>query len=177
MFYTFDGKQPKIGKDVFVSEHAMVIGDVKIGNECYIGHGAILRGDYGTIEIGSGTSVKEGVIIHAPPNETCRIGEKVTLGHGAIVHSSVIGDLVVVGMGAVLSIGSTIGNRAIIGEGTVVIRKQSIPDDVVVVGNPARIIRRVEQRDIEFWSYGKQLYIDLAKKYLQAGVYLRLPAR
>ena len=176
MFYGFDGKQPETGEDTYVSELAMVIGDVKIENNCYIGHGAILRGDYGRIEIGSGTAVEEGVIVHAPPNETCKIGEKVTLGHGAIVHASTIGDLAVVGMGAVLSIRSKIGEKTIVAEGAIVTMNQLIPENVVIAGNPAKIIRKVEERDIEHWSYGKQLYIDLAKKYLQIGMH-RLPAR
>jgi carbonic anhydrase/acetyltransferase-like protein (isoleucine patch superfamily) len=172
MFYSFDGRQPEIGHDTYVSEHALLIGDVKIGDNCYIGHGAVLRGDYGRIEIGSGTAAEEGVIVHAPPNETCKIGKKVTLGHGAIIHASTIEDLAVVGMGAVLSLRTKIGRGAIVGEGAVVIMGQSVPEGVVVVGNPAKVIRNVEERDIKHWSYGKQLYIDLAKKYLQIGMHV-----
>lgn len=147
MFYSFDGKQPEIGKDTYVSELAMVIGDVKIGNNCYIGHGTILRGDYGKIEIGSGTAIEEGVIIHAPPNGTCKIGEKVTLGHGAIVHASTIGDLAAVGMGAILSLGSIIGKGTIVAEGAIVTMNQLVPENVVIAGNPAKIVRKVEERD------------------------------
>ena len=104
MLYKFDGKRPVFGKDTYISETAIVIGDVKIGDNCYIGHGAILRGDYGSIEIGSGTAVEEAVVIHAPPQKLCRIGDRVTIGHGAIIHAASIGDLSVIGMGAVLSI-------------------------------------------------------------------------
>ena len=89
MLYKFDGKQPTVGKDSYVSDLANVIGDVVIGNNCYIGHGAILRGDYGRIEIGDGTAVEEGVIVHAPPGDTNRIGARVTIGHGAVVHGKV----------------------------------------------------------------------------------------
>nr|HID58074.1 gamma carbonic anhydrase family protein [Desulfobacterales bacterium] len=167
MFYSFDGRQPEVGKDTYVSELAQVIGDVKIGDNCYIGHGAILRGDYGRIEIGRGTAVEEGVIVHAPPEETCRIGEKVTLGHGAMIHAATIGDFAVVGMGAILSIWSEIGEGAIVAEGCVVKMRQIIPERVVVAGNPARVVRKISDRDEEFWDWGKQLYIDLAKKYLK----------
>ena len=96
MRYRFREMEPQYGKDTYVSELALLIGDVRIGDNCYIGHGAILRGDYGTIEIGSGTAVEEGVIIHAPPNEVCRIGNRVTLGHGAIIHSRYIGENAVI---------------------------------------------------------------------------------
>ena len=170
MLYSFDGRKPEIGKETYVSESAMVIGDVRVGNNCYVGHGAIVRGDYGTIEIGDGTAVEEGVIVHAPPDETCRIGKKVTLGHGAIVHSKSIGDLAVIGMGAILSIWTEIGERSIIAEGAVVKMKQKIPGGVVAGGNPARIIREVSNKDNKLWDWGKQQYIDLAKKYLDIGM-------
>ena len=104
MLYAFDGREPEIGKDAYVSDQATVIGNVKIGDECYVGPGAVLRGDYGRIVIGSGTAVEESVVVHAPPKKACHIGKKVTLGHGAIIHARSIGDLVVVGMGAVVII-------------------------------------------------------------------------
>lgn len=170
MLYRFDEKQPEYGEDTYISETATVIGDVKIGNNCYIGHNAVLRGDYGRIEIGSGTAVEEGVIIHVPPHCVARIGEKVTIGHGAIIHSEEIGNLAVIGMGAIASIGAKIGTGSIVAEGTVVKMNQVIPDKVVVAGNPARIVREVEARDTLFWNEGKQLYIDLAKKYLKIGM-------
>ena len=171
VLYSFDGKQPSIGKDTYVSETAQVIGDVSIGDNCYIGHGAILRGDYGRIEIGSGTAVEEGVIMHAPPQGVCKVGEKVTMGHGAIVHSQDIGDMAVIGMGAVVSIRAKIGSWSVVAEGTVVKMNQEIPDNVVAAGNPAKVVRGVEERDKKFWTYGKQLYIDLAAKYLKIGMH------
>lgn len=171
MLYSFDGKQPSIGQGTYVSETALVIGDVSIGDNCYIGHGAILRGDYGRIEIGSGTAVEEGVVMHAPPNETCKIGEKVTIGHGAIIHCQEIGNMAVIGMGAVTSIRSKIGSWSIVAEGTVVKMNQEIPDNAVVAGNPAKVVRGVEERDKEFWTNGKQIYVDLAAKYLKIGMH------
>jgi len=170
MLYKFDGKQPIVGKDTYISELAQVIGNVRIGSNCYIGHGAILRGDYGTIEIGDGTAVEEGVIIHAPPNETNRIGKKVTIGHGAILHGKHIGDLAVIGMGAVISIWSEVGEETIIAEGSVVRMNQVVPAKKVAAGNPARVVRPVNDKDNEMWSWGKQVYIDLAKKYLDEGM-------
>ncbi|MDB9823311.1 gamma carbonic anhydrase family protein [Deltaproteobacteria bacterium] len=170
MLYRFEGKQPVIGKETYVSELAHVIGDVTIGDNCYVGHGTVLRGDYGRIEIKDGTAVEEGVIIHAPPGETCFIGLKVTIGHGAIIHSRNIGDLVVIGMGAVLSIRSEIGNRSIIAEGGVVKQNQVISSKVVASGNPVKIVRNITRKDEEYWDWGKQLYIDLAKRYIKSGI-------
>jgi carbonic anhydrase/acetyltransferase-like protein (isoleucine patch superfamily) len=164
---SFRNRKPQIGKDTYVSEYAILIGDVRIGDNCYIGHGAILRGDYGSIEIDSGTAVEEGVIIHAPPNGTCSIGKKVTIGHGAIIHCRRIGDMAVIGMCSVLSISAEIGEESIVAEGSTVKMGQKIPAKVVAKGNPAKVSRDVEDKDRKFWDWGKQLYIDLAKEYLQ----------
>lgn len=170
MLYKFDGKQPTIGADTYVSELASVIGNVVIGHNCYIGHGAILRGDYGRIEIGDGTAVEEGVIVHAPPGDTNQIGKRVTIGHGAVLHGKKIGNYAVIGMGAILSIWSEIGEWAIVAEGGVVKMRQVIPPKVVVAGNPAKIVREISSKDEEFWTRGKQHYVDLAKKYLDEGM-------
>ena len=170
MLYKFDGNQPTVAKSAYVSELASVIGDVVIGKNCYIGHGAIIRGDYGKIIIGAGTAVEEGVIMHAPPGDTNEIGAKVTIGHGAILHGRLTGDRAVIGMGAILSIFSEVGERAIVAEGTVVKRNQKIPPRVVAAGNPAQVVRELSGQDEEFWEYGKQLYIDLAEKYNTIGM-------
>jgi len=171
VLYSFDNRQPKIGKETYVSETAMVIGDVRVGSNCYIGHGAILRGDYGTIEIGDGSAVEEGVIIHAPPEKTSRVGRNVTLGHGAIIHSESIGDFTVIGMGAIVSIHAKIGERSIIAEGSVVKKKQELPGGVIAAGNPARVVRQLSGEDESYRKWGNQLYIDLAKKYLDIGMH------
>ena len=141
-----------------------------IGDNCYIGHGAILRGDYGRIEIGDGTAVEEGAIVHAPPKDVNRIGKKVTIGHGAVVHGKSIGDYAVIGMGAVISIWSEIGEWTIVAEGSIVKMKQIIPPKVVAAGNPAKIMREIAEKDKELWNRGKERYIDLAKKYLDVGM-------
>ncbi|MFC2017434.1 gamma carbonic anhydrase family protein [Chloroflexota bacterium] len=171
MLYSFDNRKPRIGKDTYVSESALLIGDVKVGDNCYIGHGAILRGDYGTIEIGNGSAIEEGVVIHAPPEETCWIGEKVTVGHGAIIHSKSIASFAVIGMGAVLSIRAEIGEYSIIAEGSIIRMEQKLPGGVVVAGNLGRVIRKVSSEDKDRWNRGKQIYIDLAKKYLDIGMH------
>ena len=171
MLYSFDGKSPVVGRDTYVSETATVIGDVVIGDNCYIGHGAILRGDYGTIIVGNGTAVEEGVVIHAPPSQRCEIGARVTIGHGAVIHAAVVGDEATIGMGAILSIRSVIGAWSIVAEGAVVKREQEVSGEVVVAGNPARVVRKVSDKDRETWNWGKQLYIDLAAKYLRVGMH------
>ncbi len=170
MLYRFDGKEPKVEKGAYVSDLARVIGDVVIGENSYVGHGAIIRGDYGRIEIGKGTAVEEGAIIHAPPAHVQKIGDKVTIGHGAILHGNLISDYAVIGMGAILSLWSEIGEWTIVGEGSVVVMNQAVEGGVVVAGNPAKMIRYISDKDRELWEFGKQLYIDLAEQYLDKGM-------
>jgi len=170
MLFRFDRQEPVVGTGAYVSETAQVIGDVRIGSNCYIGHGVILRGDYGSIEIGDETAVEEGVIVHAPPQNHCSIGNRVTIGHGAIIHGRRIGDSVTVGMGAILSIRSEVGTEAIVAEGAVVGQGQKIPESIVAGGNPARKLREVNADDREFGEWVKRLYIDLAHKYLELGM-------
>jgi len=175
VLYQFNGKKPVLGKGTYVSELATVIGDVLIGDNCYIGHGAILRGDYGQIQIDKESAVEEGVIVHAPPGDRNHIGKRVTIGHGAVVHGKYIGDFAVIGMGAIISIWSEIAEKTIVAEGSVVKMQQKIPAKVVVAGNPAKIVREINSKDEEFWNYGKQLYVDLAKKYLKEGMRIITP--
>jgi carbonic anhydrase/acetyltransferase-like protein (isoleucine patch superfamily) len=170
MLYGFEGKEPRVGADTYVSELASVVGDVVIGDNCYIGHGAVLRGDYGRIVVGSGTAIEEGVIIHAPPDESNRIGNDVTVGHGAVVHGRSIGHGAVIGMNATISVWSEVGEGAIVAEGAVVKLKQVIPPGIVAAGNPAQVVRAVTEEDRELWSWGKSLYVDLAKRYLAEGL-------
>ena len=170
MIFAFDGRKPKIGKGTYISPTAQVIGDVHIGDNCYVGPGAILRGDYGSIRIGEGTAVEEGVIIHAPPGEVCVLGSRVTLGHGAIIHSSFIGDYALIGMGAITSLGARVGSWTLVAEGAVVKRNQELPDGVVAAGAPAKIVRPINEQEKAYWTDAKQLYVDLAAKYLEKGL-------
>ncbi|MBP1707337.1 MAG: gamma carbonic anhydrase family protein [Chloroflexi bacterium] len=170
MLYSFRNREPIIGKNTYISEQAVLIGDVRIGDDCYIGPGAILRADYGAIEVGDGSAVEDGVVVHSPPDITCKIGKKVTIGHGAIVHSSAIGDSATIGMGAIISIEAQVGAETTVAEGSVVRMKQIVPPSVIVGGNPAKVIRQVTKGDKEFNDYGKAAYIDLAHEYLREGL-------
>jgi carbonic anhydrase/acetyltransferase-like protein (isoleucine patch superfamily) len=171
VLYGFDGKEPVVGDDTYVSETALLIGDVRIGNYCYIGHGVILRGDYGTIEVGDEATIEEGVIVHAPPGECCSIGRGVVVGHGAIVHARIVGENAGIGMGAILSVRSEIGQETVVAEGAVVKQGQSVPGSIVVAGNPAKKARDISTKDRDFWAYSRKVYRDLAKKYIVKGMH------
>lgn len=162
--YRFGDKEPTIGKECFIADSAEVIGDVVIGDGCYIGYKAILRGDYGAIRIGEGTAIEEGVILHVPPEMRMTLGKRVTVGHGAVVHGIAIGDDVVIGMKAVVSWGCEIGTWSIIAEGAVLKNFTQIPEGKLVVGVPGKIHGDVTEENKTLWRMGKQLYRDLARE-------------
>ena len=163
----FEDRIPEIGKDTYVAESAEVIGKVIVGNHCYIGPGARIRGDYGTIEIGDYSMVEDNCVMHARPDDVCRIGKHVTIGHGAIVHNATIHDWVMIGMGAIVSDFAVVGEWGVVGEGAVVRNKQEIPGGKVAVGVPAKVIADVRDDYKELWTGYKGLYAELAKRNLK----------
>ncbi len=162
--YAFEGKRPVIASSAYVSPTAVVSGDVTIGDRCYVGHGAILRGDWGTIEIGDGTAVEEQVFIHARPGDLTRIEQRVTLGHGSMVHNATVHEGAVIGMRSVISDFSEIGAYAIVGEMGLVRRHQKISPYKVAVGIPAKEIRDVDDDELARHQRAKDLYADLARR-------------
>jgi carbonic anhydrase/acetyltransferase-like protein (isoleucine patch superfamily) len=162
--FQLEDRIPKIGNDTYVAESAEVIGRVVVGNNCYIGPGARLRGDYGTIEIGDFTMVEDNCVMHARPDDFCRVGKHVTIGHGAIVHNATLHDWVMIGMGAIVADFAVVGEWGVIGEGAVVRNKQEIPAGKVAVGVPAKVIADVRDDYKELWTGYKGLYAKLAKR-------------
>ena len=162
--YEFEKKKPRIGKGTFIFPSTDVIGDVTIGENCYIGPGARIRGDYGSIRIGNDTAVEENVVIHARPNEATIIGDSVTIGHAAIIHNATIHDWAIIGMGAIVSDYAEIGEWAVVAEGAVVKNKTKIPDKAIAVGIPAKVVAEITSDYKTQWTEFKQIYVDLAAK-------------
>ena len=172
--YQFEDRKPSVAAGSFVAESALVIGDVQIGKDVYVGHGAILRGDYGTIFVGEGTAIEEGVIVHARPDDLTIFGRGVTVGHGAMIHNARIKDYAVIGMRATISDYSEVGEWAIIGEMGLVRNSQKIPDGMVAVGIPVKVTGEVSEEQKEFWSYGKTLYVEMARRYVVPDSFRRI---
>ena len=175
MLYSFRKRSPRIGKDTYVSEHALVIGDVKIGDNCYIGHGAILRGDYGSIQIGSGTSVEEGVVMHAPPDQLCEVGDKVTIGHRAIIHSKAVGDGCLIGMGAIVMDGAVIEPYVILAAGSLVTPGKRLEGGHLWRGSPVRKARALTDQEREYFDYVAGNYAKLAAEHKTGTIPLTTP--
>jgi len=162
--YEFEKRKPTIKKGSFIYDSADIIGDVIIGNNCYIGPGARIRGDYGSIRIGDNTAIEENVVIHARPDDCTVIGNNVTIGHGAIVHNATIKDFAVIGMGSIVSDWAVIGEWAVVAEGAVIKNKQKIPDRNIAVGVPAKIISEITLEYEKLWTEYKNIYSDIARK-------------
>lgn len=164
---SFEGKHPRIGAGTYIHPSADVFGDVEVGEGCWIGPGARLRGDYGSIRVGSRTSIEDNCVIHARPGEVCTIGDWVTIGHGAIIHNSErIDDWAVIGMGAIVSDWTWVGRWGVVAEGAVVKQRQRIPDGGIAVGIPARVLEKsVDDAYKMEWTRFKETYVDLARRY------------
>jgi len=162
--YEFENKKPSIAKGTFIFDSADVIGDVVIGENCYIGPGARIRGDYGSIRIGDNVAIEENVVIHARPDDITDIGNYVTIGHGSIIHNATIKDWAIIGMGAIVSDWAKIGEWSVVAEGAVVKNKQKIPDKTVAVGVPAKVVSEVSMEYRKHWTKYKKIYSDLARE-------------
>jgi carbonic anhydrase/acetyltransferase-like protein (isoleucine patch superfamily) len=171
--YAFDGRRPVAGEGTWISPDAHIIGDVRIGSRCWIGPGAVLRGDFGTIVIGDETAVEDGVVIHTPSSVT--VGRAVTIGHLALVHGSLVGDYAVIGMHSTLADGSRVGEWSIVAEHSLVKKNQEVPPGKLYAGAPAAEKGDITQKYRDVMLLGKQMYIDLAARYRSSLVLLERP--
>ena len=152
---------PVIHESAFVHPNAAVTGNVIIGRNVYVGPGAALRGDWGSIEIADGCNVQENCTIHMFPGVTVVLEEGAHIGHGAVIHGARIGRNALIGMNAVIM------DRAVIGAGSIVGALSFVPADMVIaerkvaVGNPARIVKDVSDEMLAWKSEGTRLYQSL----------------
>ncbi len=166
--YEFEGKVPKIGKGTFVHPEAVIIGDVEIGENCYIGATAVLRADTGKIKIGDGTNVQDGVIIHADPGTEAAIGKNNLIGHNAMLHGPlVMGEDVMVGISSTVLTGCEISDGCIIAAGSVVKNNTKLAPRRMVAGVPASEVREVSDNAVTLTKIGVQIYQELASRSLQ----------
>jgi carbonic anhydrase/acetyltransferase-like protein (isoleucine patch superfamily) len=161
MIYEFKGWKPVIHPSAFVHPQANVTGNVFIGKDCYIGPGAVLRGDWGKIILEDGCNVQENCTIHMFPGTTVLLKAGAHVGHGAIVHGATLGKNCLIGMNAVLMDEAEIGDGCIIGALCFVPAKMIIPERKVVVGNPAKIVKDVTDAMLAWKTEGTKLYQQL----------------
>ena len=135
--------------NAWAAHDADIVGNVTIGDESSVWYHAVVRGDLAEVVIGSGTNIQDGCVVHASPEYPCRIGNSVSVGHGALIHGCTIGSNSLVGMGTIIMNGARIGEDCIIGAGSLVPQGMEIPDGMLAFGSPARIIRPLTEEEKE----------------------------
>lgn len=161
MFYAYKGMKPVVHPSSFVHPQAAITGNVLIGQDCYIGPGAALRGDWGRIILEDGCNVQENCTVHMFPGVTVLLKEGAHIGHGAIIHGATIGRNCLVGMNAVVMDNVQLGDESIVGALTFIKEGAIIPARSVVVGNPGKIIKEVSDEMIGWKTEGTKLYQEL----------------
>ena len=156
--FAFDGFVPVIHETAFVHPNATVTGNVVIGRDVYVGPGAAIRGDWGGIVIDDGCNVQENCTIHMFPGVTVVLEKAAHIGHGAIVHGARIGANALIGMNAVIMDNAVVGAGCVVGALCFVPAEMQIPPRKVVVGNPAKIVKDVNDEMLAWKSEGTALY-------------------
>ena len=167
MIKAFQNSLPNLGRKVYISENAAVIGNVILGDEVNIWFGAVVRGDMHYITIDSRSNVQDNAVVHvttavSPTN----IGSGVTIGHGAIIHGCTIEDDCMIGMGATVMDDAIIGAGSLVGAGALVPPNMKVPPKSLVVGMPGKVVREVRKEEYEMIIERPGEYIELAAVYL-----------
>lgn len=148
---------------IFLAPSAVVAADVVLEDNVNIWHGAVLRGDSGTIHVGANTNIQDNCVLH----EAVTIGRGCSIGHGAILHGCTVADDCVIGMGAILLDGATLGKHCLVGAGAVVTGKTDAPEGSLLLGNPAKVVKPLTPEQIDYIHKDAENYLSLAKTYLE----------
>ncbi len=166
--YEFEGKIPWAHQNTFVHPQAVLIGDVRIEEGCYIGAGAVLRGDIGFIRVGKGSNVQENCVVHTFPEKGTVLHVDTHIGHSTILHGCEICSNVLVGMGSVVADGVKIHSNCLIGARSYIDFETQIPENSVVIGAPARVVKSITPDQLEQLARARAIYQDLARRYLKS---------
>ena len=164
--YALKGVAPTLGKDTFVAPTASVIGDVVLGDEASVWFGTVLRGDVFPIRIGARTNVQDNAVVHVTGGQArTTIGDDVTIGHMALIHGCTIGNRCLIGMGSILLDGATIEDDCLVAAGSLVPPGMRIPAGSLIMGRPARVLRVLTPSDLEHIREAGALYVGYARDF------------
>lgn len=167
-FEKFLHKNPTIDPTVYLAPGSVIIGDVRIGPMSSVWPCAVLRGDIQTIQIGAGSNIQDGAVIHLADDYPTIIGDYVTVGHRATVHACTIGNRCLIGMGATILDGAIIGEESIIGAHALVTQKTVIPPGSMVLGTPGKVVKSLspeERVGLKVWA---DKYVTTAQAHREA---------
>lgn len=169
----YKDKLPSLGRNVYIDESAVVIGDVELGDDVNVWPCAVIRGDMHHIKVGARTSVQDSAVLHIthasnynPNGWPLTIGEDVTIGHGACLHGCTVGNRVLVGIGATVLDGAVVEDEVIIGAGTLVPPGKVLQSGFLYVGSPCKSARPLKDSERRFFRYSAENYVKLKNDYL-----------
>ena len=166
IIHPWQGHAPVLHPTARLAENVSIIGDVRLAEDVSIWYGAVLRGDAGSIRIGAGSNVQDNCVLHGEYGQALTVGERVTVGHGAILHGCTVEDNCLIGMGATVLDRAIIGEGSIIGAGALVSAGKVIPPHSLVVGVPGKVVRELTEAELAHNLSNARHYIELAKKML-----------
>ena len=150
---------------IVICPGAQVIGDVELGENVSIWHGAVLRGDTDSITIGDNSNVQDNCVVHCTKDFPVEIGKNVSVGNGAVVHGCKLDDNVLIGMNATVLNGAHISKNSIVGAGAVVSEGKEFPEGSLILGVPAKAVKEVTPEQIEMIQNNAENYVKLSKQY------------
>lgn len=151
---------------IYQAEGARITGDVSFDEECRVWYNAVIRGDSGKITFGNRVNIQDNVTVHTGKGYTVEVGDDVTIGHNAIVHGCHIGSGSLVGMGAILMNGSTVGSHCIVAAGALLPENHHYEDGTLIMGMPAKAVRKLTKEEIEENLHSARMYAELASREL-----------
>ena len=163
--HSLPGRDPEIHESAFVAPTADLIGAVTVGPDASIWYQAVLRADINRIEIGEGSNIQDGCVIHLEKNQGTKVGKFVTVGHKAMLHACVVEDECLIGMGSIVMDGAVVGARSIVGAGALVTMNTKIPPGSLVLGAPAKVVRQLTADEQASLKQGALNYVEYQKDY------------
>lgn len=158
----------RIDSSVFIAKTATVVGEVTIGKSSSVWFSAVIRGDIAPVVIGEETNVQDGAVLHVGHGFPCVVGNRVTIGHGAMVHGAMVNDDVMIGIGAIVLNGAVIGEHSLVAAGAVVTEHTVIPPGSLVMGIPGRPVRPTTDEQRAYIMKASRSYVRYAKEYRPA---------
>jgi len=165
MTKSFDAIFPKIDETCFVAHSADIIGNVTLGAHVNVWYGTRIRADVNTVVVGHHTNIQENTVVHVDSNSPTIIGNNVTIGHAAIIHGCTIQDNVLVGMGAIILNDALVSKNSMVGAGALITQGKSFPEGVLILGNPAKVVRSLTAEEINHIQKSADGYVALSKKH------------
>jgi len=163
--YELDGVAPQLGQGAWVADSAEVIGDVDLADNASVWFGAVIRGDTETIRIGENSNIQDLSVLHADNGKPLTIGANVTVGHQVMLHGCTVGDGSLIGIHAVVLNGARIGRNCIVGAGSVVTEGKEFPDNSLIIGSPAKVVRTLDAATAEKLAGSAAHYVENAQRF------------